>query len=342
MKTIVLGTSNIKCDQNAFGALAIQRLLMQDAIDLIQQAYNNGFCFFNTARFYTDSEEKIGIALKNIKRKSFYIATKTKAETPATFWKDLNTSLNYLKTDYVDLYQFQCTNKIYKPNDGTGMYECMMKAKDDGFIHHIGLSTHNLKIAKNAIISGLYETIQYPLSYLSGKEELELISLCKNYNVGFIATKIRNDGLLPQMDLSIAYMSQFDNVLCVWDIQRESELNTLLDLTKKIPVLDDDKKDRIHKEVIKFTNHFCHGCKECLPCPKNIKIDTCLRSMLSYKRANEIEPDIKNEMMKIKECVHCNLCRIRCPYDLDVPEMLKQNLKQYLNASGGNEDKNEL
>ena len=137
MKTIVLGTSNIKCDQNAFGALEIQRLLMQDAIDLIQQAYNNGFCFFNTARFYTDSEEKIGIALKNIKRKSFYIATKTKAETPAAFWKDLNTSLNYLKTDYVDLYQFQCTNKIYKPNDGTGMYECMMKAKDDGFIHRI-------------------------------------------------------------------------------------------------------------------------------------------------------------------------------------------------------------
>ena len=100
MKMIRLGKTNYKVNKNGFGALPIQRRNKKDSIEIIQKAYNNGINFYDTARFYTDSEEKLGASLNEV-RENVIIATKTGAENAEDFWKDLETSLKNLQTDYL-------------------------------------------------------------------------------------------------------------------------------------------------------------------------------------------------------------------------------------------------
>ena len=163
MKTVCLGKTGIRVPQNAFGCLPIQRDTRETAIKLLRDAYEGGMRFFDTARAYTDSEEKVGEAFDGL-RDNVFIATKTAARTPEGFWKDLETSLKNLRTDHIDIYQLHMVPQCYKPGDGTGMYECLQQAKERGLIRHIGITTHKLQVAQEIIESGLYETLQYPLS----------------------------------------------------------------------------------------------------------------------------------------------------------------------------------
>lgn len=131
MKMITLGTTGITVPQNAFGALPVQRVNMDTAVQILRRAYEGGMRFFDTARAYSDSEEKLGHAFEGMRDKIF-IASKTMGRTPKDFKEQLDTSLRLLKTDYLDIYQFHCVDQCYRPGDGTGMYECMLEAKEQG------------------------------------------------------------------------------------------------------------------------------------------------------------------------------------------------------------------
>lgn len=69
MNTVTLGKTGITVNKNGFGALPIQRISREEAAVLLRKAYQNGITFFDTARFYTDSEEKIGYALSEVRGK---------------------------------------------------------------------------------------------------------------------------------------------------------------------------------------------------------------------------------------------------------------------------------
>ena len=259
MKMITLGTTGITVPQNAFGALPVQRVDMETAVSILRRAYEGGMRFFDTARAYSDSEEKLGHAFKGM-RDQIYIASKTMGRTPEAFREQLNTSLKLLKTDYLDIYQFHCVDQCYRPGDGTGMYECMLEAKAQGKIHHIGVTTHKLGVAKECIESGLYETLQYPLSYISSEKELELVQLCKEHNMGFIAMKGLAGGLITNSRAAFAFMSQFDNVLPIWGIQKMTELEEWLSYMDEPPALDAEITAFIEKEKAELNGEFCRGC----------------------------------------------------------------------------------
>ena len=189
MDMVTLGRTGITVNKNGLGALPIQRISQEDAVFLARKAYKAGIRFFDTARAYTDSEVKLGEAFDGI-RSEVYIATKTAAQNAEEFWKDLHTSLNNLRTDYVDIYQFHNPSFCPKPGDGSGLYEAALEAREKGMIRHIGITNHRLSVAKEAIESGLYETLQFPFSYISGEQELELVQLCKEHEMGFILSLI--------------------------------------------------------------------------------------------------------------------------------------------------------
>ena len=174
MRQITLGKTGITVPQNAFGALPIQRVDQPTAVALLRRAYDGGMRFFDTARAYSDSEEKVGAAFEGMRDK-VCIASKTQAKTPEDFWKDLETSLRMLRTDHIDLYQFHCVKQCYRPGDGTGMYEAMEEAKRQGRIRHIGVTSHLVGVAEELVDSGLYETLQFPFSYLSSDRDLDLV-----------------------------------------------------------------------------------------------------------------------------------------------------------------------
>lgn len=337
MNNVILGTTGICVPQNAFGALPIQRDTTDVAVKLLRRAYEGGMRFFDTARAYSDSEEKVGIAFKGMREK-IYIATKTMAKTPEEFWNQLHTSLKLLQTDYIDIYQFHCVNQCYKPGDGTGMYECMVEAKEKGLIRHIGVTAHKLEVAFDCVNSGLYETLQYPFSYLAAPREIELVKLCKEKNVGFIAMKGLAGGLIVNSKAAMAFMTLYDNVLPIWGVQREHELEEWLAYMEKTPSFDDEMKDFIEKEQKALMGEFCRGCGYCMPCPKDIMINQCARMSLMLRRAPSagwLSENMQKEMRKIEDCIACGACHNKCPYGLDTPTLLKKNYEDYKKVLAG-------
>lgn len=331
MTTVTLGNTGIIVNKNGFGALPIQRINQGEASAILLKAYQNGFNFFDTARFYTDSEEKIGKALGRVRDK-IYIASKTMAVKPDDFREQLITSLRTLNTSYLDLFQFHNPGFCPKPGDGSGLYEAMLEAKDKGLIRHIGISNHTLAVAVEAVKSGLYETLQFPFSYLATEREIELVNLCQERNVGFIAMKGLAGGLITNPAAAYAFLAQFSNVLPIWGIQREKELDDFISYVRNPPILDKEMSLFIENDKKLLSGGFCRGCGYCLPCPAEIDIPTSARMSLMIRRAPTsvyLNQDWQEKMRRIDDCIECNHCKDNCPYGLDTPQLLKDNWEDY-------------
>ena len=197
MDKVILGKTGIEVNKNGFGALPIQRITKAEAVYILQKAFYNGINYFDTARAYTDSEEKIGAAFSYIRDK-LIISTKTAAKTGEGLKKDLEESLRMLQTDYIDIYQFHNPDFCPKPGDESGVYECMLKAKEEGKIRHIGITNHRLKVAEEIIDSGLYETLQFPFCYLATDKDIALVKKCEEKDMGFIALIALSGGLITK------------------------------------------------------------------------------------------------------------------------------------------------
>lgn len=333
MDRVTLGKTGINVNKNGFGALPIQRIGREETAVLLQKAYKSGINFFDTARFYTDSEEKIGYALSDV-RDDIVIATKTMTTQVEEFWKQLNTSLNMLKTDYIDIYQFHNPSFCPKPGDGTGLYEAMLEAKNKGMIRHIGITNHRLAVAVEAAESGLYETIQFPFSYLATEKEVELVKLCRQKGIGFIAMKALSGGLITNSAAAYAFLAQFDNVLPIWGIQKEKELDEFISYINNPPVLNEVLNEIISNDREELAKDFCRGCGYCMPCPANIDIPNSARMSLMIRRAPVsvyLNEEWKEKMKRIEDCIHCGNCKNHCPYGLDTPKLLEENWLDYKN-----------
>ncbi len=331
MNQVVLGKTGIKVDKNGFGALPIQRISREEASLILRKAYDSGITFFDTARFYTDSEEKLGYALNDVRRK-IYIASKTMTTEVKEFWKQLNTTLEQLKTDYLDIYQFHNPGFCPKPGDGTGLYEAMQEAKEKGMIRFIGITNHRLPVAMEAAESGLYDTIQFPFSYLATEKEVALVKLCEEKEIGFLAMKALSGGLITNSAAAYAFLAQFENVLPIWGIQKMKELEEFIGYIEEPPVLNDELRAVIEKDRKELSSNFCRGCGYCLPCPAGIDIPTSARMSLMIRRAPVsvyLNDSWKAKMKLIENCIHCDHCKNHCPYGLDTPSLLADNWADY-------------
>lgn len=331
MQKVTLGKTGLVVSKNGFGALPIQRIEKKEAVYLLQKAFYHGMNYFDTARWYTDSEEKLGAAFAYTREK-IIISTKTGAVDAKGFWTDLETSLSNLRTDYIDIYQFHNPAACPKPGDESGLYEAMLKAKQQGKIRHIGITNHRLAVARKAVESGLYDTLQFPFSYLASEADLELEEACRKANMGFIAMKALSGGLLTDSAAAYAYLAQFDNVAPIWGIQRESELDEFLSYQESPPVLTEEIAAKIEKDKEQLCGDFCRGCGYCMPCPAGIEINNCARMSLLLRRAPKeayLTEEWQEKMKKIENCLHCGKCMGKCPYGLHTPDLLEKNYEDY-------------
>ena len=337
MVKVTLDNTGITVEKNAFGALPIQRISTQEAVKLLRKAYDRGVTFFDTARFYTDSEEKLGEAFEGMREK-VYIATKTGATDAEGFWKDIHTSLKNLRTDYIDIYQFHNPAFCPKPGDGSGLYEAMLEAREKGMVRHIGITNHRLSVAHEAVESGLYETLQFPFCYLATEKDVELVEKCREAGMGFIAMKALSGGLITDSAAAYAFLAQYGHVLPIWGVQRESELDEFLSYIDNPPAMNEELAAVIAKDREELLGDFCRGCGYCMPCPVGIEINNCARMSLLIRRspsAAQLTPQAQEKMKKIESCLHCGRCKSKCPYGLDTPALLEKNYKDYREILAG-------
>lgn len=336
MKNVRLGKTEITVNKNGFGALPIQRISKEDAVRLLHKAYDGGIDFYDTARMYTDSEEKLGEAFSD-RRNHIHISSKTGAVTAEGFWKDLETTLHNLKTDYLDIYQFHNPAFCPKPGDESGIYDAMLDAKKKGMVLHIGITNHRLNVAQEAIDSDLYETLQFPFCYLSGEPELKLLEGCRKKDMGFLSMKALSGGLITNAAAAYAFQAQYET-LPLWGIQRETELDQFLSFVQNPPVMDEELTAVIEKDRSELLGEFCRGCGYCMPCPAGIEINNCARMSLLLRRApsaSYLTPEWQEKMKRIEDCMHCNSCKKKCPYGLNTPSLLQKNYEDYREILAG-------
>ncbi len=313
--------------KTSFGALPIQRVSFDEAARLLRRAYDAGVNYFDTANAYTDSEEKIGYALADVRDK-IIISTKTSMEDLDTVRRNLDLSLRRMKTDYIDIYQLH--NPAELPSDE--IYDFLLQAKKAGKIRHIGITNHRPGVARAAIESGLFETLQFPFCLLSGETETELVRLCAERDIGFIAMKAISGGLISNARAAFAFLDRYPNVVPIYGVQRMEELEEWLALEQNPPEDNAEIETAIAQQRRDLGGDFCRGCGYCMPCPAGIEIWTAARISFLIGRApyeNYLSDEWRDKMNLIEKCIGCGHCKQHCPYGLDTPALLRRELARY-------------
>lgn len=337
MEKTRLGRTGLMVSRSGFGAIPIQRVTAAEAVSLLRRAFEAGIDFFDTAHGYTDSEEKIGEALSPV-RDRVVLATKTPAADRKGLFEHLELSLKRLKTDRIDLYQLHNPKTLPRPGDASGLYEALLEARQKGMIRFFGVTNHRLPVAREALESGLYDTLQFPFSSLSSEADRALVEDSRKKDIGFIAMKALSGGLLTDARSAFAFIRSVGWAVPIWGIERPDQLEEFIALEADPPELDKELRKRIEADRAELASAFCRGCGYCLPCPAGIEINMAARVMLLLRRMPAerfLTPEWRDKMEKIDGCISCGECAERCPYELDPPAMLKKQLAEYRAFVGG-------
>lgn len=334
MKQIRFGKTELKVSELAFGGIPIMRLSKTDAVQVIRRTIELGVNFLDTAHGYGDSEEKIGEAIKDIPREKLIIATKAPAADKKGYFEQLETSLQRLGVDYVDIHQHHGVSteeKMQQVLGPGGAFEGMIEAMEQGKVRHPAFSSHSLPIAKKMMQTGNYEVTQIPFNFVDDAAAKEIIPLARELDMGFICMKPLGGGLLEEAELCFRYLMQYDGIVPDPGIQSIDEIQEIVDLYNNPKPLNAELELRIQALRRELGSSWCHRCDYCQPCPEDIKISSVLvaKSMIKRMPLERAKVGVGASMEKAAECTECRECVPRCPYDLQIPELLKKQRESW-------------
>jgi predicted aldo/keto reductase-like oxidoreductase len=332
MEKIRLGKTNMLVSRIGFGGIPIQRASEEEAVNVVRQSLNMGMNYIDTAYMYTTSEGRIGKAIARRRQKPF-IATKTGADIKE-IKPHLKHSLETLGVDAIDLYQFhnvsdmKTLESILAPK---GALSILKEAKKGGQIKHIGVTSHQIDVAKAAVKSGQFETIMYPFNFISCEAETELLPLVRKYDMGFIAMKPFAGGRIRNISLALKYLLQFPDVLPIPGIGKVGEAKQIVEVLKAPQMTPQDERE-IERTRQKMSDRICRHCDYCMPCPQGIAVSYVLDfEPLSMAFSDDFfyTGGMASAMAVAAKCDNCGKCVKRCPYHIPVNEMLAEYVKKY-------------
>jgi predicted aldo/keto reductase-like oxidoreductase len=334
LKEIVLGRTGLKVKSMGFGGIPIQRVSEKEAIRVVRKCFELGINYFDTARGYTTSEERIGKALEDMRDKVF-LATKSHQRNAQGIRDELETSLRHLKTDHIDVYQLHnVTNEEQwsKVREPGGAYEAMLDAKEDGLINHVGVTSHNPDLAVEMARSGLFETVMIPYNYLTTKPAELLLPTCKNLEVGTIIMKPFGGGAFSNANTALKYVLSNPNCdLVIPGMLSIAEVEENVSVWNGDHTLTEDEQALIEKDKRDLGDQFCRSCNYCQPCPQGIPISTILRTEMQVLRrmgwSSERADEVKRAKLLLDTCIHCGACESRCPYNLPIQDLLPKAME---------------
>jgi predicted aldo/keto reductase-like oxidoreductase len=318
-----------------FGGIPIQRCTDDEAVAVVERCLDLGVNFIDTANAYTTSEERIGRAIAGRKREDLIIATKTTHRERDKIGEHLELSLKRLGTDYIDLYQFhnvsdrENLDMVLDPN---GPLVALEEALKDGRIRHIGLTSHSMEIAKEAVKTGRFETIMFPFNFITAEPAEELIPLARKNDVGFITMKPMGGGLLENAAIAFKYLLQFPDVAMIPGIEKPWEIEEIVGIMEGSWEMTEEETREMQRLRDELGTRFCRRCNYCQPCTEGIPISTV---MIMGSFAKRFPPErlftgrLAEAMDKATECSDCGECEERCPYDLPIREMMSEQISWY-------------
>lgn len=327
-----LGSTDIEVFPLGFGGIPIQRLSREKAANVVQTVITEGINFIDTARAYSDSEEKIGAALTKTDKK-VYLATKTPADDKQGALEDVNTSLEKLGVDKIDIYQLHGVNteetlkRRMKPD---GALAGLKQARDEGKIDHIGVTGHSIEVLLEALKTGEFATVMFCYNFIENECEQELIDYCLTNNIGMLAMKPLAGGRLHQASVALKYVLDQEGVVPIPGMETVAEIKENIEIARGNWDLT-QAEEKIKDELIdELGTVFCRRCDYCQPCPEDIAISAVLRaeSFINRMPADSIKNGgIAETFSQAENCTECRQCVERCPYDLPIPELIKENIE---------------
>jgi predicted aldo/keto reductase-like oxidoreductase len=350
-----LGKTNLVASVVGFGAMWLPGLEVEDAVGLVQRALELGINYFDTARNYQDSEEKLGLALQG-KRDDCIIATKTGSKTKMESLKDLGQSLEKLKTDRIDILQLHGIDDkstLRKATRADGVLQTCKEARNKGLIDFIGISSHRPNVLVEAIKTGEFDTILVPLNILTPQATDELLPVAKEHDVGVavmkpFAFKIANM-MTWSYKPSLSFFSEEPELRDALGEDNYSRVRNALgfviskDISTVVPgfkgigevelaVKAEKELARLgteEKQFLRFEpkGDYCRDCGLCLPCPQKLNVPAILRFYDLYRmyKLEDWARKLYNALeVKAEDCNNCGVCAPKCPYGIPIDARLKE------------------
>jgi predicted aldo/keto reductase-like oxidoreductase len=311
------------------------RLSKPEAVKVVREVIDLGINFLDTAHVYNDSEEKIGEAIRGIPRDRLVLASKSQANDKKSLAEDLDLCLKRLGTDYVDLYQLHNVGSAKRRaavEAPGGAVEGLLEAVRAGKVRFPAFSSHSVPIAMDMMRTGTYAAVQLPINFIDTAAE-KAVPLAKELDMGFIAMKPMGGGLLDDAGLSFRYLLQFD-IVPDPGIERVEEMRQIAGIVNAKEALSAADKTAIEALRKEFGPDWCHRCDYCQPCPQTIAISSVLtvKSLLKRMPFERAFRMLNDNVAKAKTCIQCGVCKTRCPYELDIPELLKDRIQRWADA----------
>jgi len=334
MERIRLGRTGMAVPRLGFGGIPIQRLSDEDSVALVKRCLDLGVTFLDTANAYSTSEERIGRGIAG-RRQEVILATKSLARTPGDLEGHLKLSLGRLGVDYVDLYQlhgvsdFKSLDAVLDPN---GVLATAEAAKKAGLVRHIGITSHQIDVAKKAVQTDRFETMMFPFNFLTPEAADELLPLCRRHDVGFIAMKPMAGGMVENASVAIKFLLQFPDIVLIPGMERIREIEEIVAISRgprEMTEADVREMEAMRKGL---GATFCHRCDYCQPCSAQIPISLVMTAKSFQKR---LPPErffgdmIPPAMKKAAECTDCGDCEERCPYNLPIRQMISEQCEWF-------------
>ena len=327
-----LGSTGIEVFPIAFGGIPIQRVEEEEAVKIIKRAIELGIDFIDTARAYSDSEAKIGKGLKGV-NKRVYIASKSQAKDKETILKDIETSLNQLGVNRIDIYQLHGVNDktaFDKVMATGGALEGLKEAKERGLIEHIGVSTHSLDFAEKLMETGEFEVIQIAYNFIETDCEKKILKMAQERGIGVIGMKPFGGGVIENAKIALKYVLKQGYVIPDPGMQSIEEVEENVAIALDSYALTEEELQEIERIKKEFGSVFCRRCEYCQPCPQGVQIPAILRTKDFIKR---LPPErlvtgwFYEAYLSGKNCIKCGVCISKCPYNLPIPDLVEKNIQ---------------
>lgn len=337
MEKVRLGKTEMMVSHVGFGGIPIQRDSEEESIAVVRRCIELGVNFIDTANAYTTSEGRIGKAISG-RREGLILATKTHERTPEGIENHLQQSLKQLGVESIDLYQFHNVSDSKSLNallDPKGPFATAEKAKRDGIIKHIGITSHSMDIAKEAVKTDRFETIMFPFNFITSEPADELLPLAREHDVGFIAMKPLGGGILSNAKIAFKYLLQFPDVVPIPGIEKPHEIDEIVQILDGQWQMTEEEQAEMQRLREELGTRFCRRCDYCQPCEEEIPISMV---MVSDSFAKRFPPErffsgrIADNLAKAANCTECGDCEERCPYDLPIREILAERVEWYSEA----------
>jgi len=329
MEVVRLGKTNIFVKKLGWGGIPIQRASEEEAIKVIKEVVEMGVDFLDTARAYTNSEERIGRALQEVK-KTVVLSSKSHGRTEKIY-DDVLLSLKNLQVKKINIYHlhnvssFSDYEKVMGPG---GAYQGLKRAQEEGLIDHIGITSHNLSVLERAIKEEKFAVIMACYSFLEPAAAEKIFPLAKEKDLGILAMKPFSGGVIENVGAALRYVLATPDIVAIPGSETLAKARENWEIFRaKAPLSEEDRAyiDRLRKE---FDRQFCRRCDYCQPCTQQINIQLMLGIKSVVKRFGSPEEVkwIKDVVEKARNCTECGECLPRCPYQLPIPELIKKNL----------------